>query len=68
MIHNAELRAYVARIRNVPKKVYACAYIEWKEGGGHGEEPARPATLSYMGAQAVRLHTYNVLNQKVGNV
>ena len=46
-------QAYVRGIRNPAKHAYAVAYLRYLVQGG--EEPERPAGLSYMGAQAVRL-------------
>jgi hypothetical protein len=46
--------SYVARIRNQPKQSYAREYLAWKRGY-RLTEPERPDSLSYMGAQAVRL-------------
>lgn len=46
-------RRYLGAIRNKPKQAYAIAYLKWMRGDGL--EPERPAGLSVMGAQAVRL-------------
>jgi hypothetical protein len=62
-----EATAYIRAIRNEPKQAYAIAYLAYLKAGSSGAEPAR-GDLSYMAAQAVRLHLYNVLNTKVSNV
>ncbi len=49
----ADTVAYLRSIRSPAKKAYAKAYATFLEVGG--TEPER-GTLSYMGAQAVRMH------------
>lgn len=45
---------YVRRIRNAEKKRYAVAFLAWVRSGERGPEPDK-GTLSYMGAQSVRI-------------
>jgi len=49
---------YVRRIKNAAKKEYAEKYFDYCDG--NGPEPERPKNLSYMGAQAVRIHLSNL--------
>ena len=55
-----DVAKYVKAIKNPAKKEYAQAYAKWKQGGEQGKEPEH-GSLSYMGAQAVRLHLGNIL-------
>lgn len=49
------VQAYIRRTRNPVKKVYAQQLYWFKLLGGSQPEPKTPDSLSYMGAQAVRL-------------
>jgi hypothetical protein len=46
---------YVYAIRNVHKRQYAREYALWCESK-RDEDPERPAELSYLAAQAVRMN------------
>ena len=49
------IHKYVRAIRNTEKRRYALIYLEYLQAGaGRFDEPQH--ALSYMGAQAVRLH------------
>ena len=57
-INQAALRQayrYANLIRNANKRRYASLYISWLIEGAVGMEPEQEG-LSYIGAQAVRLH------------
>lgn len=55
-IGTPEANDYVKSLRNPSKQGYAAAYHEWiMAGRPEGKEPIRPADLSAMGAQAVRM-------------
>jgi hypothetical protein len=58
--------AYIRSIRNSLKRQYAEAFARYLANGGKGPEPVR-GELSYMAAQAVRLHLYNLTHQTVTN-
>ena len=51
----AEANKYANLIRNSRKRQYAFAYIQWLRNGAVGIDPTYDG-LSYMAAQAVRLH------------
>jgi hypothetical protein len=52
--------AWMRRIRNLAKRDYAERYLGWTLGI-YKAEPERPASLSYMAAQAVRLRLSELL-------
>ncbi len=66
----AHVNAYLRAIRNAAKHDYANQYANFlraQEPGGHPEfasEPDRPADLSYMAAQAVRMNLRDLFNRK----
>lgn len=51
---------YVRRIRNSDKRWYASTYLAYALG--EQGEPSRPAGLSYMAAQAVRMEINEILH------
>ena len=51
---NPALTRYARSCRNRVKRQYAEDYADYLDGFTE-QEPSRPETLSYMGAQAVRL-------------
>lgn len=53
-------RKYVSSIKNAAKRKYAEQYLLYRMGNFE-KEPDRPAELSYMGAQAVRLELNSLL-------
>jgi hypothetical protein len=53
-VAGVEAGKYIRRIRNRQKREYARAYLFYVLKGKRGGEPSR-GTLSYMGAQAVRM-------------
>ena len=53
------MMGYIRRIRNTEKRRYALIYLEYlKSGAARFEEPQH--TLSYMGAQSVRIAMRNI--------
>lgn len=59
--------AYIRSIRSKAKKAYAKAYLAWRRDS-HGTEsngPSRPAELTVMGAQAVRIELNQILGASV---
>lgn len=53
----AAIAAYVRQVRSPSKREYAKQYADYLEQGQpEGGEPERGAGLSYMAAQAVRMH------------
>jgi len=62
-LSHPDVQKYIRAIRNPAKKAYAQAYAKWKDGGEQGAEPEHKP-LSYMAAQAVRLHMGNVVTPR----
>jgi hypothetical protein len=52
---------YIRRIRNEAKRRYAYTY--WKHLLGYYNAPARPATLSFMAAQAVEMQLRELVKE-----
>jgi hypothetical protein len=50
-----KIRRYVLTLRNAEKREYAEKFSAYVLNGRNGNPPEYPATLSFMGAQAVRL-------------
>ena len=63
MTEYAQARAYVDSIRNDRKRHYAREYLDWlnrvEDSGETSPEP--PHGLSYLAAQAVRLHLRGII-------
>lgn len=57
---NAETKKYISKIRNEKKRLYAESYALFLLRGG--VEPEH-GSLSYMAAQAVRLHLFAVADK-----
>lgn len=57
---NPALTAYARKCRNAAKRQYAEDYADYLDGF-RAVEPDRPASLGYMGAQAVRLSMAAIL-------
>lgn len=56
------LGRYAGRIRNPAKRTYALSYGKWLLHNRSYSEPRPPASLSFMGTQAVRLNMAEILN------
>ena len=58
-----DVQKYIRAMKSPQKKSYAQAYAKWKDGGEQGAEPEHKP-LSYMAAQAVRLHMGDVVTPR----
>ena len=54
------IKAYVSRLRNKAKRVYAVRYWDWLNGY-ESQEPTYD--LTYMGAQAVRMSLWAIYRE-----
>ena len=60
----AQANRYLNLTRNKAKRTYGFAYLAWLKGGCVSLEPERPHSLSYMGAQAIRIHLDILLDNR----
>ena len=56
----ASVYRYQNSLRSGAKQLYAAQYVSWRRGIRR-TEPARPASLSYMAAQSVRIHVDGII-------
>ena len=58
------INQYIERIRNPHKRSYARAYWNWLASDSCEPEPEKPAELSYMAAQSVRVALVELMQQE----
>jgi hypothetical protein len=62
-IAEEKINKYIRAIRNDEKKKYALCYLDYLRGD-QVNEPCHDNTLSYMGAQAVRMNLHELIKRE----